>query len=154
MKTVLEYVAVLGCAAFTGTMICIGLAFGRYWMSLPPEQFLAWFAINSGFIASAIPVVAGPAALGLLGSLALSRSDGNARTSWAIATVALVGVGIVTGLYHLPTNAAFVGRVIPVSDVPRTLQTWLALHALRVALGGTAAVFALRAAKGANAGSN
>lgn len=48
-------------------MICIGFAFGGYWTSLAPEAFLSWFAANSGFIARTIPVVAGPAAIGLLG---------------------------------------------------------------------------------------
>ena len=30
MRTVFAYIAVLGSSAFTGTMLCIGLAFGGY----------------------------------------------------------------------------------------------------------------------------
>jgi hypothetical protein len=98
MRSVLAYLAVIGSAAFTGTMICIGLAFGGWWTSLPPADFLAWFAANSGYIAGTIPVVAGPAALGLLGSLWLACRDRGARAPWAAATAALIGVAFVTGV--------------------------------------------------------
>lgn len=146
MKSVLAHLAVIGSAAFTGAMICIGLAFGGWWTSLPPADFLAWFGANSGFIARTIPVVTGPAALGLLGSLWLARRDRGARTPWAVATAGLIGVALVTGLYHLPTNAAFSTGAIPPGDVPATLRAWLRLHALRVAFGLLASGFALHAA--------
>ena len=146
MKSGLAYLAVIGSAAFTGTMICIGLAFGGWWTSLPPADFLAWFAANSGFIARTIPVVAAPAALGLFGSLWLARRNRGARLPWAVATAALIGVALVTGIYHLPTNAAFSAGAIPPDDVPAALQTWLRLHALRVAFGLLASGFSLNAA--------
>ena len=145
MRAVFAYLAVLGSAAFTGTMLCIGLAFGGYWTSLPPEDFLAWFAENSGFIARTIPVVAGPALLGILGSLWLARRDKCARVSWGIASAAMLGLAVMTGAYHMPVNAALASGAIPPDSVPTTLQTWLTLHALRIALGLTISAFALRA---------
>ncbi|WP_028957756.1 anthrone oxygenase family protein [Sulfitobacter sp. 20_GPM-1509m] len=147
MRAGLAYLAVLGSAAFTGTMLCIGLAFGGYWTSLPPDEFLAWFPLNSGFIARTIPVVAGPALLGLLGSLWLARRERGARGPWAIATAAMLGLVLVTGVYHLPTNAALAGGAILPEAVSATLRTWLIPHALRIALGLTASAFALRAAR-------
>ncbi len=147
MRATFAYLAVLGSAAFTGTMLCIGLAFGGYWTSLPPEDFLAWFAANSGFIARTIPIVAGPSLLGLLGSLWLARWDRDARGPWAIATAAILGVLIVTMVYHLPTNTAFANQAVLPADVAATLRTWLTLHALRIALGLTAGGFALCAAR-------
>ena len=118
MRSVLAYLAVIGSTAFTGTMICVGLAFGGWWTSLPPSDFLAWFASNSGYIAGTIPVAAGPAAFGLLGSLWLARRDRGARLPWAVATAALIGVALVNGIYHLPTNAALSAGAIPPDDVP------------------------------------
>ena len=147
MRAVFAYLAVLGSAAFTGTMLCIGLAFGGYWTSLPPEDFLTWFAVNNGFVARTIPVVLGPALLGLLGSLWLARRERGARGPWAIATAAMLGVALVTGIYHLPTNAALAGGAILPEAVPTTLRTWLTLHVLRIALALTASAFALRAAR-------
>ena len=147
MRAVFAYLAVLVSAAFTGTMLCIGLSFGGYWTSLPPQVFLAWFAENSGFIARTIPVVTGPALLGLLGSLWLARRDHCARGSWAIASGSMLALAVVTGAYHLPINAALAGGAIPPDSVPATLRTWLILHALRIALGLTASTFALRAVR-------
>ena len=147
MRATFAYLAVLGSAAFTGTMLCIGLAFGGYWTSLPPEDFLAWFAGNSGFIARSIPVVAGPALLGLVGSLWLARRDKCARGPWVIASAAMLGLAVVTGAYHLPVNAALASGAIPPDSVPATLRTWLTLHALRIALGLTAGGFALCATR-------
>ncbi|NIY95236.1 DUF1772 domain-containing protein [Salipiger sp. HF18] len=147
MRAVFAYLAVIGSAAFTGTMLCIGLAFGGYWTSLPAEEFLAWFAANSGLIARTIPVVAGPALLGLIGSLWLARRERGARGAWAIATAAMLGLAFVTAVYHLPANAALASGEIPPEAVSATLRTWLTLHALRSALGLAASGFALCAAR-------
>ena len=147
MRVFFAYLAVLGSAAFAGTMLCIGLAFGGYWTSLPPQEFLAWFTVNSGFIARTIPVVAGPALLGLIGSLWLARRDRSARKQWAIATAAMLGLALVTAIYHLPTNSALAsGEILP-ETVSSILRTWLAFHALRIALGFVAGGFALRATR-------
>ncbi|MDT0683124.1 DUF1772 domain-containing protein [Roseicyclus sp. F158] len=128
-------------------MLCIAIAFGGYWTSLPPDDFLAWFAANSGLIARTIPVVAGPALLGLVGSLWLARRERGVRGTWAIAAAAMVGLALVTGLYHLPANAALANGEIPSEAVSATLRTWLTLHALRIALGLAASAFALGAAR-------
>lgn len=147
MRSALAYLAVIGSAAFAGMMICIGFAFGGWWISLPPQDFLAWFSANSRFIARTIPVVAVPAALGLLGSLWLARQDPQTRFAWGGAVIAMVGAWLVTLLYHLPSNAAFVAGTIPPENVPATLKTWLQLHALRIALGLAASAMALHAAR-------
>ena len=145
MRTLFTYLAVLGSAAFAGTMLCIGLAFGSYWTSLEPQAFLDWFARNNGFIARSIPIVALPAAIGLLGSLWLTRSNIRTRALWIVAVVCMVGVWVVSVAYHFPANAAFADGSLPIGTVAPTLRTWLTLHALRVALALAAAAFALRA---------
>lgn len=63
MRAIFAYLAVLESAAFPGTMLCIGLAVGRCWTSLPPEAFLVWLAASSGLVARTIPVVVGPGLL-------------------------------------------------------------------------------------------
>ncbi|NDV01584.1 DUF1772 domain-containing protein [Pseudoroseicyclus tamaricis] len=145
MRALFAYLAVLGSAAFVGTMICIGLAFGGYWTSLSPEAFLTWFAANNGFISRTIPVVAGPALIGLIGSLWIARRDTRSRWAWITAVLAMVGLGVVTGVHHLPANAAFASGAVPPEEVPAALTTWLQLHVLRIALGLVASGFALHA---------
>ena len=145
MRTLFAYLAILGSAAFAGTMLCIGFAFGSYWTSLEPQAFLDWFATNNGFVARSIPIVALPAAIGLLGSLWLAICDARARSLRITAVACMVGVWIVTVAYHFPANAAFANGSVPVGEVASTLRTWLALHALRIALALAAAAIALRA---------
>lgn len=145
-RQALEMLAVTASGMFAGTMLCIGLAFGRYWASLPPDGFVDWFAANSGFIAATIPAVALPTALGLIASLWLSRRDHGRRRWWLGALACWIAVGGVTAIYHLPTNAAIAeGRVAP-ADVPDVLSTWLQLHALRIGAGITGTLFACHAA--------
>ena len=54
------------------------------------------------------------------------------------------GIFIITFVvYHLPTNSAFAAKSIPLDQVPATLNLWLSLHAVRIALGLIASVVGL-----------
>lgn len=137
-RLALNLLAILGCGVFTGVMLNIGLVFGAYWRSLPPADFLAWFGANSHLIGRTIPFVAGPAAIGLLGSLWLAAAGG--RLPWLAALAAIVLLFALTAAYHLPANAAFAARAVPLGEVAAALDRWLLLHWLRVALGAVATV--------------
>ena len=143
MNAALPILSCLGTSLFTGTMICIGLAFGSYWTSLPPDAFLDWFAANSHFIVRTIPVVALPAAIGLFGTLWFVRRERSNRMTWIVGASCFSGIAVLTLGYHLPTNAAFSAGMIAPADVEATLRTWLALHAVRVAFGLAATVCVL-----------
>lgn len=65
MRLLCRMLAIIGPAMFAGVMLAIGVILGNYWKSLPPEQFLAWFAHNGGYIQKAIPPVVLPTLIGL-----------------------------------------------------------------------------------------
>ncbi len=141
-----QVLAILGSAAFAGVMLAIALILGAFWRSLPPTDFLVWFKANSGFIARAIPVVAGPALLGLVGSIALSWSDATARNLWLAALGCIVALLVLTVAYFFPINATFNAGSIAPDDVPERLEAWLAMHWVRIALALIAATLGVIAA--------
>lgn len=135
-------VAVVGTASFAGVMLAIGLILGAWWRSLPAQEFLDWFALNDHFVGRIIPLVAGPAVLGIIAALWLDWNSA-ARVPWLISLAAFAAIFLITVVYHLPTNAMFAAKSVAVADVPATLQTWLSLHYLRIALGFGSAIAAV-----------
>lgn len=47
MSLLFKILAVTGSAMFAGVMLAIGVILGGYWKSLPPADFLDWFAQHS-----------------------------------------------------------------------------------------------------------
>ena len=131
--------AVCSTGAFSGLMLAIGLILGSYWKSLPPQDFLDWFSINEMLIAGTIPIVVVPAAIGLAGSIWLAT--GTARWLWVTALVAIAILLVVTMLVHLPINATFAAKSVPLDQVRPTIDHWLAIHWVRIALGIAATAF-------------
>lgn len=127
--------AICGAGAFTGVMLNIGLTLGAFWKSLPPSAFLDWFGANEFHIVRSITVVAIPTAIGVLGSLLLSVGKPAALFWWSVATAALIGLAAITMVFHLPINTAFASRAVPLDEVAATIDRWLAVHAVRIALG-------------------
>lgn len=54
-------------------------------------------------------------------------------------------MGVITAIYHLPTNAAFAAKTIPLDAVSSTLATWMSLHWVRIAMALVSAVAAIHA---------
>jgi hypothetical protein len=144
LHLVFNALAILGAASFAGAMIIIGLAFGAYWTSLPPADFLDWFSQHGHLIGRVIPIFAVPSAIGLLASLGMGW-NGSHRGAWVVATAAMAMVGAITAIYHLPTNAGFAAKTIPLDAVSSTLATWLSLHWVRIAMAFVSAVAAIYA---------
>jgi uncharacterized membrane protein len=142
-RLVFNLFAVCGAASFAGAMLVIGLTLGAYWRRLTPQAFLDWFSANSQLIGRTIPLFALPTAVGLIGSLWLDWSNASARMLWIAALVCALGLGVITAIYHLPTNNAFIAKSVPLEDVASTLDRWLWLHAVRTALGLAAAVLGM-----------
>ncbi|MGL4291259.1 MAG: DUF1772 domain-containing protein [Phreatobacter sp.] len=144
-RLVFNILAICGAASFAGAMLNIGLSFGAYWKSLAPADFLDWFGAHGQLIGRTIPLFVVPTLIGLGGSLWLDWSEPAARWLWLAALAALIGVGIITFAWHLPTNSAFAARSIPLAEVPATLDLWLRLHAVRILLGLASAVLGVMA---------
>jgi uncharacterized membrane protein len=144
-RLILNMLAVIGMASFTGAMLTIGLTLGAYWKSLPPGEFLDWFATNSHLVGRTIPIFAVPAVVGLVGSLWLGWTIPSQRYLWLAALVCTIGLFAVTAIHHLPANAAFAAKTVAHDRVAAMLDTWLALHWVRISLGLAASVLGLLA---------
>lgn len=134
MRAIFPCVAITGSALFTGAMALVALVFGPFWQSLPPQDFLLWFATYSHLIGRAMALFIATALIGVAGSLALNWSSPDRQ--WWLAALSSMGVIIfLTVIWFLPTNADFTSGAMSREDVADTLDTWLMLHWLRVLLG-------------------
>lgn len=145
MTFLFKFLAVTGSAMFAGVMLAIGVILGGYWKSLPPADFLTWFAQHGELVKGAIPLVVLPTLAGLAGML-WAGWNGPSRALWLAASACIVAVLAMTILWFVPNNAAFAARAIPVDQVSARLDTWLMIHNLRIALAVAASALGLWAA--------
>jgi hypothetical protein len=138
MRLLFGIIAICGSGVFTGAMLTIGLTLGGFWKSLPPAEFLDWFSTNESLIVQSIAVAAVPTMVGVLGSLWFGPNS--ARLWWGVAVVALLALGAITAIFHLPINAVFAAKSIPLDQVAATVDRWLLVHNARIALGLLATV--------------
>lgn len=134
MALLFKFLAISGSAMFAGVMLAIGVILGGYWKSLPPADFLEWFAHNNHFIMRAIPVAFLPTVVGLAGMVWFDWSVSANRSIWLGASGCIVGVLAITIIYFVPSNAAFGAKAVPVDQVSTKLDTWLLIHNLRIML--------------------
>lgn len=143
MRLAFNMLAILGAGAFAGLMLNIGLTFGAYWKSLPPGDFLDWFSSNGNLIGRTIPIVVVPTVVGILGSLWLVADQPHGRLLWGLSLAAVAALMTITVIFHLPTNAQFASKSLPLDRVGGMLDLWLLLHWVRVVLGFAAALAGL-----------
>lgn len=134
MSLLFKILAVTGSAMFAGVMLAIGVILGGYWKSLPPADFLHWFAQHSQLVMRAIPIVVIPTLIGLAGVLWSDWSNSANRIIWFGAAGCILAVIVLTMAYYVPSTAAFAAKAIPVDQVSGKLDTWLMIHNLRIAL--------------------
>ncbi|QCI67343.1 DUF1772 domain-containing protein [Phreatobacter stygius] len=140
IRLVFHILAICGAATFAGAMLNIGLSFGAYWKRLPPAEFLDWFGANGWLIGRTIPLFVVPTFIGLAGALWLDWNAPVARGLWLASLAAMIGIGVITFAWHIPTNNAFAAKSIALADIRATLDLWLQLHAVRILLGLASAV--------------
>ncbi|WP_127114752.1 anthrone oxygenase family protein [Shimia sediminis] len=139
-----EGVTIVASGMFAGVMLFIGITLGGFYQSLPPQQFLNWFATNNGFIQDTIPLVSMPALLGtILCTVLFWRRP--ARKWWVATLSCWLGVAVLTFGFFVPTNSAFAAGNMPIADAPETLALWLQIHWIRFVLGMVATAFAYMA---------
>ena len=143
LRLVFNIVAICSTGAFSGLMLAIGLILGAYWTSLPPQDFLDWFSVNEMLIARTIPIVVVPALVGIAGSIWFAT--GLSRWLWISALTAIAVLLVITALVHLPINATFAAKSVPLDKVRPTIDHWLAIHWVRIALGIAATAFGVAA---------
>lgn len=143
MQLLFKVLAVAGSAMFAGVMLAIGVILGGYWKGLPPADFLDWFALHSGLVLRAIPLVVVPTVAGLIGALCYDWKAPAARGLWIAASACIVVVLGLTMVYFLPSNAAFASKAVALDQVSAKLDTWLLLHNVRIALAVAASVLGI-----------
>lgn len=103
-RSISTQAAVVGSAMFTGVMLTIGLALGRYWWSLEPREFAVWFEKNFILLLPCVMATLIPAFIGVGWLLKHDWNTPELRCGWLIA---LAGIGTafhITAGYHLPAN--------------------------------------------------
>jgi hypothetical protein len=143
MSLLFNILAVTGSAVFAGVMLAIGVILGRYWKSLPPADFLVWFAEHNHLVMRAILVAVFPTLIGLAGTLWLDWSDVWARMLWLRSAGCIVLILVLSLAYYVPSNAAFAAKSIPLDQVPAKLDTWLLIHNLRMILAVAASALGM-----------
>lgn len=142
-RFVFQNLAVVGSAMFTGVMLTIGLALGRYWLDLEPQEFAMWFEANFILLLPCVVITLVPAFVGVGWLL---RQDWNAprlRRGWLIALAGIGAASLITAVYHLPANFRLWGLDQTDAEVTSELRRWLVLHVFRVLAGLVGAVAAL-----------
>jgi hypothetical protein len=134
MSLLFKILAVTGSAMFAGVMLAIGVILGGYWKSLPPADFLDWFARHSQLVMRAIPIVVIPTLIGLVGVLWSDWSNSANRVIWLGAAGCILAVLVLTMAYYVPSNTAFAAKAIPIDQVSGKLDKWLMIHNLRIVL--------------------
>ncbi|MEM6927158.1 MAG: hypothetical protein AAF602_09530 [Myxococcota bacterium] len=141
-QRIANLIAVVGTGAYTGVMIAIGLGLGRYWLSLDPADFEAWFTPNFWYLLPTVLSTLPWALIGTVWSLSIAWRT-PARRAW-LTVLALIGVTlVVTAGYHLPANIRIWSGELTAAQLESELGWWLVAHVARVgfALAGAVAGF-------------
>ncbi|NNM73923.1 DUF1772 domain-containing protein [Enterovirga aerilata] len=104
LRLILNVFATCGTGTLAGVLLTIGLSFGSYWQSLPPADFLDWFARNGQYVGRTVPFALLPALAGLVGSLWFGWSSPPQRYLWGSALACLAVMLILTAIYNGPLN--------------------------------------------------
>ncbi|NJL54673.1 MAG: DUF1772 domain-containing protein [Spirulinaceae cyanobacterium RM2_2_10] len=144
MKNIAAIIAIIATAAFAGNMINIGLSYASYWQSLDPIAFMQDF--KAKFIPYLLPPTAAtllPALIATALSVFFNWKSPATRSLWLIALFGVLLTIVITLIYHLPTNLAFIDMKYSAAEATSKLQIWMLLHWVRVIVAIAAAVFAI-----------
>ncbi len=142
-RLVYQNLAVLGSAMFAGVMLTIGLALGRYWLDLEPQEFAVWFEANFILLLPCVMLTLTPAFVGVGWLLKQDWKVPRLRRGWLIALAGIGVASLITAVYHLPVNFRLWGLDQTDAEVTSELRWWLVLHVPRVLAGLVGAVAAL-----------
>lgn len=142
-RFVYQILAVVGSAMFTGVMLTIGLALGRYWVGLEPQEFAVWFEANFLLLLPCVAITLIPAFIGVGWLLKADWHIPRLRKGWLIALAGIGLASLITAVYHLPANFRLWGLDQSDARVASELRWWLVLHVPRVLAGLVGATAAL-----------
>ena len=144
MKRVFGIVAIIGTCAYFGNITNIGLTYAIAWKRLDPIVFMQGFESTFLLLLPTVVVTLLPGTVGVIASIRLNKKNDEARKSWRLALYATLISIVITSVYHLPTNLAFIDQRYSAAKAASRLQLWVILHWVRVLLAIIASVFAIQ----------
>jgi hypothetical protein len=139
-------IAAIALGVSAGAMLTEQMVLVPYWQSLPPAEFLRWFAANEPRLVAfygALEIVSLTITFLATAMCAVRREDGVGRL--VLASLLAAGVLAVYPMYFQAVNARFAAGTVDVADVAAELGRWRTWQWLRVALGAGAFIAALGA---------
>ena len=143
MKKTMSIIAIIGTVAYLGNIVNIGLTYAIAWQRLDPMIFMQGFETTFLLLLPTVVVTLLPGLIGIIASISLSKDNLAAKKGWKIALYATLASILITSVYHLPTNLAFIDQSYDSAEAASRLQLWVILHWVRIALAIVASVFAI-----------
>jgi len=144
MKKTLGFIAIIGSVAYLGNIINIGLTYAIAWQRMEPMAFMQGFESTFLLLLPTVAVTLLPGLIGIIYSISLNKENKEAKKSWKIALYATLLSLLITSVYHLPTNLAFMDQSYSLAEAASRLNLWVILHWVRIALAIVASVFAIQ----------
>jgi hypothetical protein len=144
--TTLELLAAASLGLSLGVMLTGSFVLVPYWRSLPPTEFLAWFATNAQRMAGLAGAVQLASVVFAVAAALLAGSTGHADR-WLVVIAALLALAVLATyfLYFQQVNASFTTATISLAEVPAELARWAVWQWIRIGFGVGAFVAALLA---------
>ena len=131
----LRVLAVASLGLYVGAMVTEGFVLVPYWRSLPPGEFLAWYAANDRRLVDFFGPLTIVAALLPAAAAAVSVRERHPRRSPAVVAAVLIAVVVsMFFLYFQQANASFAAATIRADGVPAELARWAWWHWVRTAV--------------------
>ena len=144
MKRVLGIIAVIGTIAYLGNIVNIGLTYAIAWQRLEPMVFMQEFETTFLLLLPTVVVTLLPGLVGIIASISLNKENIEAKKRWRMALYASLISILITSVYHLPTNLAFIDMSYSISEAASRLQIWIILHWVRIALATVASLYVIQ----------
>jgi hypothetical protein len=144
----LRWLSVVTLGIYAGAMLTEGGVLVPFWRSLPPAEFLRWYAANADrLLAFFSPVTTAAGVLALLAA-AGSLWEGHPGRWWSVAA-AVIMLAIVAGyfVYFEAANVRFATATLAPEAVPAELARWGTFHHTRSLASVVALCAALLAAR-------
>ena len=145
MKRTAGIIAIIGTVAYLGNIINIGLTYAIAWQRMDPMEFMMGFETTFLLLLPTVAVTLLPGLIGIIVSMNSSKQNPAAKRSWRMALYATLVSLLITSVYHLPTNLAFMDQSYSPAEAASSLQIWVILHWVRIALALVASVCAIQA---------
>ena len=120
------------------------LTYAVAWLRMDPIEFMQGFETTFLLLLPTVAVTLLPSLIGIIVSIYFNKENDDAKRRWRLALYATLISIVITSVYHLPTNLAFIDQSYSVTEAESKLTLWVILHWVRIALALVASVFALQ----------